>query len=266
MIKFPNAPCTTELGVMGTCYSKEECKERRGQIDGSCADGYGVCCIFERSCGDVAKENMTYFISPDVTHSKVCQLRVKQIDKEICQLRLDFESFIIAGPSTNSDVSFDKPIVGQYSVTDSNRCLMDFFSMSNPGGGAPPVLCGLNSGEHMYVDSSVAGNDLTFQLSHDESIQRIWRIKISQYSGDFVNLAPPGCTQYFFGSIVGTVKTFNFDGGIHLDNQNQNICVRQERGFCRICWTTQTPDDFAVSGLTKAGGITVSVSIFYAFV
>ena len=37
------------------------------------------------------------------------------------------------------------------------------------------------------------------------------------------------CFQYFFGnSGAGTVKTFNFDGSpaIHLDNQNQNICVR----------------------------------------
>ena len=30
---------------MGTCYTAEECEDNSGTASGSCADGYGVCCI-----------------------------------------------------------------------------------------------------------------------------------------------------------------------------------------------------------------------------
>ena len=58
---------------------------------------------------------------------------------------------------------------------------------------------------------------------------------MTQYSCDYDNLAPQGCTQYFFGAQKTTdiVKTFNYDGGVHLADQNQQICVRRERGVCK---------------------------------
>lgn len=59
------------------------------------------------------------------------------------------------------------------------------------------------------------------------------RAQVTQYDCEFNNLAPKGCTQYFFGSNSQQVQTYNFDGGIHLANQNQNICVRTERGNCK---------------------------------
>ena len=42
-------------------------------------------------------------------------------------------------------------------------------------------------------------------------------------------LAPQGCTQYFFGEDNGKFYTFNYDGGNHLANQNQNICFRYDQ-------------------------------------
>ena len=53
-------------------------------------------------------------------------------------------------------------------------------------------------------------------------------LKVTQYSCDYDNLAPQGCTQYFFGNVMDTVQTFNFDGGQHLANQRQAICVRYQ--------------------------------------
>jgi len=34
--------------------------------------------------------------------------------------------------------------------------------------------------------------------------------------------------QYFYGGATGTVRSFNYNGGIgyHLANQDQNVCVR----------------------------------------
>ena len=83
----------------------------------------------------------------------------------------------------------------------------------------------------MYVDASEFCNDLNFQLGSSAVgttlATRTWSVKATQYSCDYNNLAPSGCTQYFFGGDgTGTVQTFNFAGGQHLANQNQNICVR----------------------------------------
>ena len=36
---------------------------------------------------------------------------------------------------------------------------------------------------------------------------------------------------------LGVIKTFNFDGGVHLADQNQNICMRRERGTCKVCYS-----------------------------
>ena len=52
----------------------------------------------------------------------------------------------------------------------------------------------------------------------------------------------------FLGA-MNKVRTFNFDGGRHLADQGQEICVRREEGMCRICWTTALVTDFQVSGI-----------------
>lgn len=76
--------------------------------------------------------------------------------------------------------------------------------------------------------------------------------QVTQYSCDYDNLAPSGCTQYHFGSDTSTIQTYNFAGGQHLASQNQNICIRQERGQCRICyWTTTAITDFVLSSKTS---------------
>ncbi len=60
----------------------------------------------------------------------------------------------------------------------------------------------------------------------EQKIIKVSLFQITQYSCDYNNLAPEGCTQYNWGSTTGTVKTYNFDSGQHLANQNQNICTR----------------------------------------
>ena len=68
------------------------------------------------------------------------------------QLRLDFNSFTITGPSTstlsNIKLKFGQPVSTGLSHTTGSRCLADRFSVTNPGGQAPPVICGVNTGEH----------------------------------------------------------------------------------------------------------------------
>ena len=75
-----------------------------------------------------------------------------------------------------------------------------------------------------YVPASDMCTEANFQFGDSAvdtriPIPRQWLIKITQYSCGFPNLAPNGCLQYFYGATTGVVKSFNFDGGMHLANQ-----------------------------------------------
>ena len=45
--RFPNDPCSATASRNGTCYTEIECTARAGTGSGSCAQGFGVCCICE---------------------------------------------------------------------------------------------------------------------------------------------------------------------------------------------------------------------------
>ena len=49
VVRFPNDGCTSSDNRNGTCYSTDECGNRGGSASGSCASGYGVCCICKLS-------------------------------------------------------------------------------------------------------------------------------------------------------------------------------------------------------------------------
>jgi len=259
VVSFPNDVCVGST-KNGTCYTSSECSSNGGTSDGSCANGYGVCCIFTINCGAQSSQNCTYFESSGVTSGN-CRATICPCSTTICQLRLDFITHVITGPSTLTTTA-TKILNGAVNPTSTvlaslaSQCLTDSFSVTNPGGGSNPVLCGTNTGEHMYVDASDACNELNFQLGTNPAgvtglATRSWSIKATQYDCNSRSKAPAGCTQYFSGATSGVVRSYNYAGGYHLANQNQKICVRRERGNCRICWSTTAVTDFAVSGMAK---------------
>ena len=170
-------------------------------------------------------------------------------------MRLDFTSFQIAGPSTATD-TVAKALFGEVEATAGKevsrrgQCDTDQFAVAVAGGTSPPVICGVNDNQHMYIDTPTDCATLSFHLSASSGTTRQWNIKVTQYSCDYENLAPAGCTQYFFGNEgKGTVESFNFQAGtsVHLANQDQVICVRREKNMCRICWAANESGDFRVS-------------------
>jgi hypothetical protein len=42
---FQNDMCVGSSSRNGTCYTESECEDKGGTAAGSCADGFGVCCI-----------------------------------------------------------------------------------------------------------------------------------------------------------------------------------------------------------------------------
>jgi len=261
IIKFPNDPCVVTGGTKnGTCYTTEECSDKGGTSGGSCAEGYGVCCQFTLGCGSSSTENCTYF---ELTTAPTggCSAQICRASTNICQIRLDFETFVITGPATLT-ASVNKLIGGTGGDgTEGNlvtRCLSDTFGVSN----APniPTLCGTLTGEHVYFEASDTCNSLDFAFAGTATgigslATRSVKIKVSQLACGDSNLAPVGCTQYMWGtSGAGIVKSFAYDGtNPHLADQAQVICVRREQGNCQICWSADAVADVSLGGKQTKG-------------
>ena len=96
------------FSLTGTCFSPPECQSKTGGFaDGSCADGFGTCCVILLSeCGGSIGENSTHFSSPDYPKvyqtAATCTYTLNKVDIEICFIRLEFINFVIDGPVSNT--------------------------------------------------------------------------------------------------------------------------------------------------------------------
>jgi len=155
--------------------------------------------------------------------------------------------------------------------TINGQCLEDSFTVNSPGSVGSPEICGVNTGDHMYIDASDTCNALTFQIG-DQTFTRQWNIKVTQYAMDFPNKAPKGCLQYHFagdgnddGDLDPTIiRSFNWNGGNgrHLANQDYSICIRREATIRRVCYSqdaTSFLNDFLIS--TGVAGDTATPNV-----
>ncbi|XP_059097096.1 uncharacterized protein LOC131891509 [Tigriopus californicus] len=258
VVQFANIQCNGSASMTGTCYTEDECTSKNGVSIGTCANGFGVCCRMVMSCGETSSENITVFADTNVpTGMGECTASINPANTDVRQIRLDFERFQIAGPSlVSSEVT--KILNGSPSFMGTpnaavGQCNLDRFQVQGGSHGRPPIICGLNTGQHMLLDVDESSNiDLSFQFGSVATV-RSFQIRVTQYEMNSPNLAPAGCTQYFTSaSGTGVVQTYNF-GNVHLADQSQVMCVRQIQNACRICWTVADDADFAVSGSVSFG-------------
>jgi len=239
IVKFPNDGCnsSSKSNTYGVCYAATECTSLGGRSSGSCASGFGVCCTFSGGCGGSTSLNNTYFKSSD-GDSSPCTFSVCKASIDICHLRLGFDTFDIAQPST-SEPGDDVP-------NGRTQCQKAQFS-ANSEGPTPPTICGTNTGYHMLINAKSGCNTLSFTWT--SSATRAWNIHIMQISCLSVWKPPEGCLQYFTGT-TGYIQSYNYAGGTHLASQLYNNCIRAEQGYCSIGFTAVTSTDFQVSLIT----------------
>jgi len=244
VVQFPNHACTTTSSsyTKGTCYSSSECTTMGGTAYGNCAAGFGVCCVVStNTCGDKVSTNGTYVTNPGFpaayTTTLSCAFTVSKMSSDICQLRLDFETLALV-------VSTATGTAGSCSST-----IGDSLTVAGQSGSDPPVICGINTGYHMYVDTGTASADtvkLTFGLTATTGASRYWNVKVSQIECTAAYRCDSGCTQCFTGP-TGNIKSFGFGTAQMLQSQQYSACVRQEYGYCSIAYsqsTTTSPDAF----------------------
>jgi len=242
VIQFPNTGCAAGSGRNGTCYTSSECTSKGGTSDGTCANGYGVCCVIKLTCGQTTSENNSYLIvGPTTSPQMSCVFTICRAGSDICRIRLDFNTFDINGPFTGTVVaaSVNTALIGN-SIGD---CTVDSFSATTPGNMGTPVICGFNTGQHMYLDASSVCSRASFDFGTFSSTSRTVDIKVTQYPCGDENGGPEDCLQYFT-SATGTVSSYNFrtdsngfvtSTATHLSNQLYDMCFRRAVGKCALC-------------------------------
>ncbi|KAA0199977.1 hypothetical protein HAZT_HAZT001367, partial [Hyalella azteca] len=167
LVKIPATSCVSSTGDNGTCYTAGQCQTLKGAASGTCGGGFGVCCIFQVTCGGVASQNCTYFVNENNPQSYngvgSCQISVEKLNSNVCQLRLDFQEFTLAGPETSNHL-----------------CTNDRFTVS--GGTTTPTICGVNTGSHMYVTlgPGTTTPPVLTVVTLGADFDRKWKIKITQ--------------------------------------------------------------------------------------
>lgn len=239
VVQFPNNACKMGSGKDGVCYSGDECEAMGGEPAGVCANGFGVCCYIEKTCGDTTSVNNTYLKRIEGKASP-CILDICKMQEDICQIRLDFHQFSLDGPESTrgSDAANIAMTV----------CQKSQFRISGDGA-AGPVICGENTGYHMIVEAEDNCNEIRVTFT-ESSVKRALEVQVSQIACTDQNKAPEGCTQWYTG-VSDTIYSYNYLGGSHLASQEYIICIRREEGYCSNTYYADS-ESFKVSGTTAA--------------
>lgn len=270
VVKFPNIVCKGNSNKNGTCYTAEECSDRGGVSSGSCADGFGVCCVITLECGKTSSDNVTHLVQDTTTSptTNPCKYTICPMNKNICRIKYDMITFELASPM--------RPTLTTDTTTDGGAtgdCTRDTFAVS--GGGASfkgsPTICGTNTGQHVFVDTDGVGCSMASFVFGGGSDTRQYDIKVYQYECTQEDLGGPmGCLQYHTGN-MGTIASFNYPIGQttvsttttatapHLSNQDYSICFRRSKSKCALCFTPTLPATNPLSfGLSVSASTTAA--------
>jgi len=244
VISFPNDVCNSASGLNGTCFTSSECETKGGSSSGTCAQSFGVCCVFSLPCGGSSSANNSYAVINSFSVSgdaDPCTYTFCKASSDICKLKIEFTSMVLADPVTYASGTAATAILLGYSLGDCNT---DTLTVTNPGGHVPPIICGYNTGQHMWVPASDDCNQINIDIATGSTATtRSWNIKVSQYTCG--NEAAPDydCLQYHT-AISGTTASFAWDTSAttvaqkqtHLSHQYYDVCFRRARGYCSICY------------------------------
>lgn len=242
VVKFKNTACqsASTAALTGICHTSEECSDIGGTADGNCAASFGVCCVVRlNTCASTVTQNGTFVENPGFATAYAltanCVYTINKCNTDICQVRLDFTQQVMAQPAVATGLcNVDSLAVAPNGVGAGG---------AQPGTAAPPLICGTNTGHHMYIDAGATNVVGTLTFAVTAAGTSTWRVQVTQHECFSPNRAPNGCLQYFSGSARYTVTSFNFDGnactggGCFLQAQDYRVCFRRELGSCGLQYT-----------------------------
>lgn len=148
IVTFKNQACRSADPLRnGTCFTSTECQSKGGTVSGSCAAGFGVCCLFlVSSTSTTINQNCTYIRNPNFPApydtSSPLTFTINKCADNVCTIRLDFLNFNINGPASDMEVN-------------GGECT-DSFTTSGSTGKTSPVICGVNTGKFFFFSPCLA--------------------------------------------------------------------------------------------------------------
>merc|ERR1711962_1286815 len=103
VVTFPNSVCTSSSGYNGTCYTATECTSLGGTTSGTCAQSFGICCVFTLACGGTTTQNNSYAIMSSystTSDADPCKYTICKCSTDVCKIRIDFDTMVLSGPYT----------------------------------------------------------------------------------------------------------------------------------------------------------------------
>merc|ERR1719275_451811 len=265
VVTFPNSACGASNGYNGTCYTSSECSSLGGTASGTCASSFGVCCVFSIACGATMNQNNSYAIISSYSTSSdadPCTYTICKSSSDICKIQIDFDTLVLSDPfsTTSTAVLVDGGQTG--------KCKTDTLQVMSPGHPSSPIICGYNSGQHMFVPASAQCNQIQINIdTGTTTTTRKWQIKTTQYTCESEMAPVANCLQYHTAQ-YGTFASFGWDTSAsavtssmtHLVDQYYDICIRRTRSYCSICYTpyiistaTGTGSSYGLSSGSVAG-------------
>jgi len=262
VVQFPNDVCTSNSATFnnGTCVTSSECTSRGGTSQGTCAAGFGVCCVFTFSSTSTVTRNTSYLVNPSYPSNyaptstpTTITYTIQKESCDVCRLRLDYETFQLTAASTAHPFG---QCITEYMALTTTAHTVTPASTGNYGN--YPMLCGTNDGLHSYIDlSCTCADEAKVAITVKDTTDNLWKIKVTQLSCDDPEVSrQEGCFQYFTGE-TGTIESYGLQSSGMLAQMNYGICIRPESGHCCIEYTPTTWDVFA--GSDSAIGTAVAV-------
>ncbi|XP_022188464.2 uncharacterized protein LOC111047104 [Nilaparvata lugens] len=255
IVNFPNELCVDGDETFGTCYHQSECERLGGSVKGTCANGYGVCCYIQNTCGQRTNANGTYFVAGNFLDTSehdvsACSLTIEKSDASVKQIRVDFIYFKVSDP-INGNCGIDK-----FVVTGQNR------------NNIVPEICGVNTGQHIYLDVDMSEGPVMIAIlsSKMRGVPKNFVIKVLQLRDGDALLAPNSCLQYHVSN-TGTISSFNYQPNAtdlsngYMNNLNYAVCIKKEYGFCSITYSNlinKIDMPFELKNLDEDGMFTVN--------
>ncbi|TRY74677.1 hypothetical protein TCAL_15559 [Tigriopus californicus] len=188
VVQFQNGPCITasDIETTGTCLNGQECTSQGGTLDGNCASGFGVCCVFILTgCNGVVNQ----------VFSRCCYSR-----RLIISLTISYFSELHYGSEHGISGSRLQHRPNLFGFTKSVIARLDFQSRtvlplgtgegvcggtgdslnvisphSSSQSAFPPTVCGTLTGQHSFCSVQYAESPITtpdpFELTADMKVR-----------------------------------------------------------------------------------------------
>merc|ERR1712241_1296602 len=244
VVTFPNVECTTTMtpAMKGTCVTQDECQNTGNTVataSGNCASGFGVCCFRRITEPGAVTESLTHIQSEGFPTpvAALNEANVQQIprafpvmtDSSVCAVKFDFINVQLRDPDADGECGDALTVATPARGTTS-------------AGFVPGALCGVLTGQHVYVDVNTAGGAMaaTININNDNTaFNRVWKILVQRIACDSPDLPPAGCLQFFTG-LSGMITSFNGarmgNAQQMIQNQQYRVCTKRGAGMCGVTY------------------------------